>query len=224
MSSDDDDTRVSHLAGDAGGLLAAGERVVLDELRVLLASPAVWVEPPPSLEADTVAAIVHAAGARGSRRRDRGRRRGAWTVRALGVAGMVGAALVAAVIALGAGGRQVSVERFAMVVSGTALAPDLHGTARLTRTPSGWEIHLTVTGLRHIAGDRYYEGWLVDPVGERVAVDTFNDGRNVTLWAGVPPTRFTMLVVTVQRTHARLAESRLRVLVGLVGTRRRSRP
>jgi len=58
LSGDDDDTRTDYLAGAADGLLQAHARTDPDELRALLASPAIWVQPPARLEDDTVAAIV----------------------------------------------------------------------------------------------------------------------------------------------------------------------
>jgi len=221
--SDDDDTRTRYLAGDANGSLPARERADLDELRDLLASPAIWVKPPATLEADTVAAVVRAAqlGPLASSARQQ-RRRPARSVPAVAVTLVV--ALVAILIVLGVGGKRTGAQRATMVVSGTALAPGARGTANFTRAASGWEIHLAVAGLPHIAGRRYYEGWLQDASGERVTVGTFNDARNVTLWVGVSPARFTTLVVTVQRTGVDLGESVGRVLVGSLGTRRHGRP
>jgi Anti-sigma-K factor rskA, C-terminal len=217
--SDEDDTRIGYLAGGADGSLVAGERAGLDELRALLGSPALWVQPLASLEDNVVAAVVHAVQVRAtaSRTLNRGgRRRVGWSRLAFAVAGALAAALVGIVLTVG--GKRAAPERLAMVVFGTALAPRAHGTATLTRTPSGWEIHLTVAGLPHIGGGGYYEGWLQDTASDRVAIGTFNDARNVTLWAGVSPTAFTTLTVTVQRSGAGTAESEARILVGAAGT------
>ena len=224
---DDDDTRTGHLAGEADGSLSAAVRAGLDEVRALLASPAVWVQPPASLEVVVVATVAQAARARApaSGALDRsGRRRLAWPVPAVAVTGMLAATLAAIVVVLGAPGKRAGAERLAMVVSGTALAPRAHGTATLTRTPSGWEIHLSVTGLPHFAGGRYYQGWLQDTTGDRVAIGTFNDARDVTLWAGVSPVTFTVLTVTVKRCATSGAEPGVRVLFGAVGTRAHHRP
>ncbi|MBV9335062.1 MAG: anti-sigma factor [Solirubrobacterales bacterium] len=109
-------------------------------------------------------------------------------------------------------------------MSDTALAPGAHGTASLIRTPSGWEIHLTVAGLPHLAGGRYYEGWLQDAAGERVAIGTFNDARNVTLWSGASPVTFTVLTVTVQHGASDGARPGVRVLFGAIGTQATNRP
>ena len=47
-----------------------------------------------------------------------------------------------------------------------------------------------------------------------VAVGTFNDPRDATLWAGVPITQYPTLGVTVQRANGNPAPSRARVLIG----------
>jgi hypothetical protein len=101
-----------------------------------------------------------------------------------------------------------------MVVSGTPLAPGAHGSATLTKTSSGWRVQLTATGLPHLADGRYYEAWLKNPAGILVPIGTFNDARQVTLWAGVPAVEFPALTVTVQRVGGGPASSRVRVLIG----------
>ena len=150
--------RIRYLLGDDGFSLAEHERAALDELRGLLAAPAVWEDPPPSLEDALVAAITIEAGAPSgaTRLRWRGiaRRPAAYGRRAL--AGAAGAMLVAVAIVLGTGGAGPAPSRFAMIVSGTRLAPAAHGHAALTKMPSGWEVKLAVTGLPHLAGSRYY--------------------------------------------------------------------
>ena len=102
------------------------------------------------------------------------------------------ATVVAAVvaIALAVSSSAPAPTQFAMVVSGTALAPGAHGSATLTKTGSGWRIELSATGLPRLANGRYYEAWLKNAAGVLVPVGTFNDARQVTLWAGVPPTDF----------------------------------
>ena len=165
MSSDDG--RIAYLAGEDNGSLPALERAILDELRAVLAAPAVWEQPPSSLEDSIVAAIRHEARARArtDRRTHHVQRRLTWTRPALGLAGVAAAALVAIVIALGLPGGRPGVQRFAMIVSGTTLAPGAHGHATLTKTSSGWRIQLTATGLPHLAAGRYYEAWLKNTAG-----------------------------------------------------------
>ena len=90
------------------------------------------------------------------------------------------------------------------------------GDATLTRRPAGWQIQLEATGLPHLSGGAFYEAWLRDDAGVLVPVGTFDDGRHVTLWAGVAPTRFTTLTVTRERADGDQASSGEKVLVGTV--------
>ena len=106
--------------------------------------------------------------------------------------------------------------RLAMVVTGTPLAPYAHGSATATKTTSGWEIQLSATGLPHLANGRYYQAWVKDAAGILVPVGTFNDALHVTLWAGVPVTRFRTLTVTEQQANGNPASSGRRVLVGTI--------
>ena len=55
MSTDDD--RAAYLEGEDGSLPDPKERRALDDVRELLADPAVWEEPGTDLEAEIVAAI-----------------------------------------------------------------------------------------------------------------------------------------------------------------------
>jgi hypothetical protein len=49
-----------------------------------------------------------------------------------------------------------------------------------------------------------------------VPLGTFNEGRNVTLWAGVSPKDFTTLTVTRERADGEQGSSGEKVLVGTV--------
>jgi hypothetical protein len=51
-----------------------------------------------------------------------------------------------------------------------------------------------------------------------VPIGTFNEGRNVTLWAGVSPTLFSTLTVTREQADGDQTSSREKVLVGRVKT------
>jgi hypothetical protein len=127
------------------------------------------------------------------------------------------AAVVA--IALAVSSSAPGPTQFAMVVSGTPLAPGANGSATLTKTGSGWRIELSATGLPHLANGRYYEAWLKNAAGVLVPVGTFNDARQVTLWAGVPPTEYPALTVTRQRDNGNPASSGERVLTGAISAK-----
>jgi Anti-sigma-K factor rskA, C-terminal len=220
-----DNERIAYLSGEPVDSLTPQERAELDELRALLDAPAAWEEPDPALEDRVVAAIAQEsararatetapATAAASPKPVRLR----WRLRtpALAFGGLAAAAAaiaVALVIALG--GSSTKPLQFAMVVTGTPLAPGAHGSATLTKTASGWRIELSAAGLPHLANGRYYQAWLKNSAGILVPIGTFNDGRKVTLWSGAPVTQFRTLTVTRQTANGNPASSGQRVLVGI---------
>jgi hypothetical protein len=219
VSANDND-RISYLSGEPVDALTPPERAELDELRTLLESPAAWEEPDPALEDRVLNAVAHevrrtsaAEGAKEPRTRIWSRWRPRRPALALGgLASAAAAIAVALVIALS--GNSAQPLRFAMVVSGTPLAPGAHGSATLTKTESGWRIDLSATGLPHLANGRYYQAWLKNSAGILVPVGTFNDAQHVTLWSGAPVTQFRAFSVTRQVANGNPASSGQRVLVG----------
>ena len=129
------------------------------------------------------------------------------------VAAVAAAAIVAVVVGSGSHGT-----RFQAALGSTPLAPGASGEATLTRTSSGWRIHLDATGLPRLAGDRFYEAWLRGSKGVLVPIGTFNEARNVTLWAGVSPASYKVLTVTRERADGNQASSGEKVLAGPVRT------
>jgi hypothetical protein len=125
------------------------------------------------------------------------------------------AAAVALIVVVSSG---TSRQQFHAALAATPLAPGASGRATLTKTKSGWRIELDATGLPRLADGRFYEAWLKNAAGVLVPVGTFNQGRHVTLWAGVPPTRFTTLTVTRERADGDQTSSGEKVLVGAVDT------
>jgi hypothetical protein len=223
MAADDDD-RIAYLAGEDPGSLTAQERAEFDELRALLNDAATWAQPDTSLEARVVAAITEEAQARPANarvRRPAFRRRLVLRRHAFALAGVaaVVVAVAAIVIAVSVNSKSRAPQEFAMVISGTGLAPSAHGSATLTKTGSGWRIALSATGLPRLANGRYYEGWLKNAAGVLVPVGTFNDARRVTLWAGVPPPEFPSLTVTQQQANGNPASSGKRVLTGTISAK-----
>jgi len=141
------------------------------------------------------------------------------TPRRLALGGVAAAAVAAAAAAVvvidGSGSHGTS---FQAALGSTPLAPGASGEATLTRTTSGWRIHLDATGLPRLAGDRFYEAWLRGSEGVLVPIGTFNEARNVTLWAGVSPASYKVLTVTRERADGNQASSGEKVLVGPVRT------
>jgi hypothetical protein len=139
--------------------------------------------------------------------------------RRLAVGGLAAAAaavaLVAAVVIVGSGSQGT---RFKAALGPTALVPGAHGEATLTKTSSGWRIHLDASGLPRLSGERFYEAWLRSSDGVLVPIGTFNEGPNVTLWAGVSPASYRVLTVTRERADGNQASSGQKVLAGPVRT------
>ena len=134
---------------------------------------------------------------------------------------LIGAAAAAAVVVavavgLGVFGSSTSGERFHTSLAATGLAPGVRGEATLTKTSSGWRIELDATGLPRLDNGRFYEAWVRNSAGVLVPLGTFNEGRKVTLWAGVSPETFTTLSVTREEADSDQASSGRKVLVGTV--------
>ncbi|MFI5039877.1 MAG: anti-sigma factor domain-containing protein [Solirubrobacterales bacterium] len=216
------DQELAELAALADGSLAPERRIAVEarvaesaELADRLAeqqravalarAAATEVEAPPALRARVDAR-------RDSRRASR--------TRGFVVIGAVATVAVAAVIGLSVLRSGSSSERFRAALAATELAPGASGQATLTKTTSGWRVELDASGLPRLDGGRYYEAWLRNGAGVLVPVGTFNEGRHVTLWAGVPPTTFTTLTITRERADGNQGSSGEKVLVGTVSTGR----
>jgi hypothetical protein len=107
-------------------------------------------------------------------------------------------------------------ERFHAALAATDLVPGARGKATLTKTASGWRIEFGATGLPRLAGGRFYEAWLRSRAGVLVPIGTFNEGKKVTLWAGVSPEDFPTLTVTREQADGDQTSSGEKVLVGTV--------
>jgi anti-sigma-K factor RskA len=143
----------------------------------------------------------------------------AWAPRRLVIAGSAAAAAaVAAVVLAVVLSSNPAGESFHAALAPTALVPAATGEATLTKTSSGWRIELDATGLPRLANGRFYEAWLKNADGVLVPIGTFNEGRHVTLWAGVSPKEFTTLSVTREQADGDQTSSSEKVLVGTVDT------
>jgi hypothetical protein len=209
-----DDDLVAYLAGDDGGPLSPEEIADLDELRAVLGDTSTWSEPPPELEDLVVAAIVAEArqtppvvdlsAVRAGRHR-----------RAVGLGAAILAA-AAAVLAFAVFGPDRQHPDFSMSLQATDLAPGASGHVDLTKTQSGWRVELDATGLPRLDNGQFYEAWLRNGTNVLVPIGTFNEGKKVTLWAGVPVTEYKSLTITIEATDNDQASSGKRVLIGTV--------
>jgi len=223
-----DDERIAYLAGDSSGAaLDPADLAELDDLRELLADPALWVEPDAGLAQRVLDGIAaeRPADTAAERPADTAPERLADVVpisehrtRRLRYAllGAAAALIVAVGVAVGITSHQAHGAQFAASLTGTSLAPGATGSATLTQTTGGWHIQLNATGLPRLDNGSYYEAWLKDPNGVLVPVGTFNQPEHVTLWAGVPPTSYPTLTITRQTVAGGPASSHQVVLAGPV--------
>jgi hypothetical protein len=175
----------------------------LDDLDKALSDKAVWVEPPADLQEQIVSAIADARGPR--------RSRPVWYA----ILGTAAALLLAAGVVIGINViRDDEPIQYAASLTGTELAPSASGEVTLTKTASGWKVHLHATGLPRRDNGEYYEAWLKSSAGVLVPVGTFNEFGDVTLWSGVPPTSHPTFTVTRQLANGNPASSRQVVLSG----------
>jgi len=157
-------------------------------LAARLDDPAVWVEPPASLQEDIVAAI--AAEQKAVRRR-----------RPILATLVASAAALILAIGIAVGVSAITADNtltYAATLTGTELAPKASGSVTLTKTTSGWKIRLHAEGLPRRADGTFYEAWLKSADGQLVPVGTFNSFEDVTLWSGVSPQTHPTLTVTRQ--------------------------
>jgi hypothetical protein len=129
------------------------------------------------------------------------------------VAGLAAAA-VAGAVAIGLIVSRSSAEQFQAALGATPSLPGASGQATLTKTSSGWRIELHASGLPRLDRGRFYEAWLRNGAGVLVPIGTFNEGKSVTLWAGVSPESFRTLTVTRELANGNQASSGEKVLVG----------
>jgi anti-sigma factor RsiW len=206
----------AELAALADGSLAPERRAALEarvEASPELAERLAEQRRAVALAQNAAAEVEAPAGLRARIEAQRAARR-APARRRLVAIGAAGAAALAVAVGLAVFRSGTSGERFHAALAPTALAPGGRGEATLTKTSSGWRIELDARGLPRLTGGRFYEAWLRDSAGVLVPIGTFNDGRDVTLWAGVSPKDFPTLTVTREHSDGDQASSGEKMLVG----------
>jgi hypothetical protein len=217
---DNDAGHEVELAALADGSLAPDRRAAL-EARVAASSELAdrLAEQQRAVDlARSAAAEVEAPASLRARVEAPQRSRRTQTPRRLALVGAGAAAVLAVAIGISVLGSESSAERFHAALAPTDVLPGAGGEATLTKTDSGWEIELDATGLPRLEGGRFYQAWLRNAAGVLVPIGTFNEGRDVTLWAGVSPKDFTTLTVTREQADDEQDSSGDRVLVGTVDT------
>jgi hypothetical protein len=210
---------IAELAALADGSLAPGRRAPLEaqvagstELADRLAEQQRAVALAQSAATEVVAPAALRARIEELQRTRRTRPARQFVAVGAGVAAVAAAAAIAfVVVGSGTSGGQLKA-----ALGPTALDPGARGEATLEKTASGWRITLNATGLPRLDGGRFYQAWLRNSAGVLVPIGTFNEGRKVTLWAGVSPKDFPTLSITRERADGDQGSSGQKVLVGTV--------
>jgi len=181
-------------------------------LRVLLASPDLWSEPPGGLLDQITASIgrertvlagpppaavtwsaANAANAANTARKDSRRRARMRRSAGAAVAALLAAAAVVISIVITRGPVTTDV-----ALAGTRLAPAASAVAKLHATPSGLAIELDVSGLPPSPPGFYYQAWMKGPHG-LVTIGTFHmrgGPGTVELWSAVSLAAYPTITVT----------------------------
>jgi anti-sigma-K factor RskA len=173
-----------------------------------LAHPPPAAEPPPDLEARTLASVRRAAGlAKRPARAPVWRR---WNIRMLSLATTAAAAAAAAVIAtvvMLQAGRSATAEVYTISLH-AASGGTSSGQAIVRHTADGWSVQLTAHRLPALGPGQFYECWYAGPGNraghpELVTAGTFTVGRNgsatVQMWTAADPGTFPTVQITAER-------------------------
>ena len=219
-----EDTVVALIAAEAAASPSAGDRQAgpsLDNQRSSLdnqrspfvdrTGPTDRINDVPAAPPAASQAPIDLASARRAKERRTGGRRFTRPAFLIAAAAAVVAVALSAVLLLRDSPAQ---RRFDVALSATELAPGASGSAVMLKTDSGWEIKLDATGLPRLDGGRFYQAWLRNAGGVLVPIGTFNEGTDVTLWAGVSPQDFATMTITQEAADGVQDSSGQRVLVG----------
>jgi Anti-sigma-K factor rskA, C-terminal len=192
-------------------------------LRVLLASPDLWREPPrglldqitASIGSERIAltrpqpAVITRPAANTARPANTARKDSRRRSRMRRPAGAAAAALLAAaavVIGIVVTRGPVTTD---VALTGTRLAPAASAVAKLHATPSGLAIELDVSGLPPSPPGFYYQAWMKGPRG-LVTIGTFHmhgGPGTVELWSAVTLAGYPAITVTREREDGNPASS-----------------
>ena len=195
----------------------------------VLQHPAPAVEPPPDLQARTLASVQRAAVA-ARPARTRGKMPAwwpwRWNVRLLALASAVGGVAVVATAVIFLHVRQAAAPAPAETVA-IPLQPPSGGTASglaAARPGAGgsWTIALSVHGLKDLGPNRFYECWYAGPANSHghpqlISAGTFTVGRSgsgsFTMTSAADPYKFGTMQITAQRP-GRAGQTRPVLLAG----------
>ncbi|HSJ70945.1 MAG TPA: anti-sigma factor [Acidimicrobiia bacterium] len=190
-----EDFRGTYLAGENGTATEAhlaecgscrSHRADLDMGRDAMLDPAVWEEPPPSLEHQVMALISASPPRTGA------------TLHRLGRWAWPAAVAAVAVIVLGVYGLvQTPPPDWEITMPGTELAPGANSTVTGWTTASGTQMVLQIDGLDPAPEGYVYQLWLSRD-SLHVSAGTFAAGGTIEMATGVSRAAFPRLWVTLE--------------------------
>lgn len=201
-----------------------------------LAHPPPDLEPPPDLQARTLASVQYAALA-AKRARENPQPAPApakasrwwhwhWNFPVFSAAAALGAAAVALVVVL-VQGAQTAPAQATVIPLHAAAGSAASGQATARRTDGGWSIRLTVNHLPPLGPGQFYECWYAGPGNrpghpELITAGTFIVGHSgtgsFTMWSAANPQVFGTMQITAERP----GDAGQHGQVILTGTARRS--
>jgi hypothetical protein len=165
-------------------------------------------EPPPGLEARTIASVQAAAAAPERTGRAPSRIRWPrWNARLLAAAGAAAVAIVAVAVVLSQGGTPARSRVAAVIALRSPSGGPATGRAVVTHQAGGWSIRLSVRGLRPLGPGRFYECWYAGPGNrpghhELITAGTFTVGQDghgsFTMSSAADPRIFSTMQITAE--------------------------
>jgi anti-sigma-K factor RskA len=202
-----------HLQSCGGCGIAVAE---FEQVARALAHPAPELEPPPDLQARTLASVQHAVmSARQAQQNPQpapakaGRWwRWHWNFPVFSVAAALGAAVVAIVVVLAQVVQTAPAQAQTVIPLHAASGSAALGQATAVHSDGGWSIRLTVHHLPPLGPGQFYECWYAGPGNrpghpELITAGTFTVGPggtgSFTMWSAANPRVFKTMQITAER-------------------------
>jgi Anti-sigma-K factor rskA/Putative zinc-finger len=224
----------AHLQSCGGCRIAVAD---FEQVARALAHPPPELEPPPDLQARTLASVQYAAmSAKRAAENPQPAPAPAkahqwwhwhWNFPVFSVAAALGAAAAAIVVVLVQVAQTTPAQAQTVIPLHAASGSAASGQATARHTEYGWSIQLTVKHLPPLGPGQFYECWYAGPGNrpghpELITAGTFTVGRSdtasVTMWSAANPQAFQTMQITAERP----GDAGQHGQVILTGTARRS--
>jgi hypothetical protein len=191
-----------------------------EQVTAALAHPAPELEPPPDLQARTLASVQHAVMSAKQAQQNRqpapapAKAKGSrwwawhWNFPVFSVAAALGAAVVAIVAVVAQVAQTAPAQAQTVIPLHAASGSAALGQATAVHSDGGWSIRLTVHHLPPLSPGRFYECWYAGPGNrpghpELITAGTFTVGPggtgSFTMWSAANPRLFKTMQITAER-------------------------